>query len=113
MENTIISGSLFSLRQLVTQQTLTFDQDINGALLFTLCDALSTHRPDRTYFDISHNNLGTPGAQAIGSTLHHINKQKKGFTLVLSNTELYDQGISTFASHLNLSLSSGLLSCVI
>jgi hypothetical protein len=101
LENAITTGSLFSLRQLCIQQTLTSDQDINGALLFTLCDALSTHCSCLNRFDVSHNNLGTPGAQAIGSNLHHINKQKKGFALVLSNTELYDQGISTLVSHLN------------
>ena len=100
LENAITTGSLLSLRHLSIQRTLTSDQDINGALLFTLCDALSSHCPQLTYFDASHNNLGTPGAQAIGSNLNQFNKQEKGFTLVLSNTELYDEGISIFASHL-------------
>ena len=103
LENAVITDSLFSLRMLIIQQTLTSDQDINGALLFTLCDALSIHCPHLTHFNASHNNLGTPGAQAIGSALHHINKQENGFTLVLSNTNLYDEGISTFVSHLNYS----------
>ena len=80
-ENAVCTGSLYSLAQLVIQQTLTSDQDINGALLTTLCDSLSTHCPQLNHFDASHNKLGIPGAQAIGNGLHHINKQEKGFSL--------------------------------
>lgn len=100
-ENAVCTGSLYSLAQLIIQQTLTSDQDINGALLTTLCDSLSTHCPQLNHFDASHNKLGIPGAQAIGNGLHHINKQEKAFSLVLSNTELYDEDVGAFVSHLH------------
>ena len=101
LEDAIRADSLSSLDELIIQQTLTPDQDINGAILIMLCDSLSTHCPQLTHFDVSNNNLGIPGAQAIGRGLHHIYTQQKGFTLVLSNTELYDNGVHAFVSHLN------------
>lgn len=76
----------------------------------TLCDSLSTHCPNLTHFDVSHNKLGTPGAQAIGSELHHINKQEKGFSLILSDAELHDEGVSAFVSYLHHSCC---LNCLI
>ena len=110
LEDAIRAGSLFSLNEMVIQQTLTSDQDINGALLTTLCDSLSIHCPHLNHFDVSHNKLGTPGAQAIGSALHHINKQEKGFSLVLSDTELRDEGVGAFVSYLHCSCC---LNCLI
>lgn len=110
LEDAIRAGSLLSLNDMVIQQTLTSDQDINGALLTTLCDSLSTHCPALTYFDVSHNKLGTPGAQAIGSELHHINKQEKGFSLILSDAELHDEGVGAFVSYLHHSCC---LNCLI
>ena len=101
LEEAIRAGSLFSLNDLIIQQTLTSDQDINGALLIMLCNSLSTHCLQFNHFDVSDNNLGIPGAQAIGSGLHHINTQQKGFTLMLKNTELYDEGVCVFISHLH------------
>ena len=101
LEDAVDAGSLSSLSELIIQQTLTSDEDINGALLTTLCDALSTHCPCLNYFDVSHNNLGIPGAHAIGSALQQINQQEKGFNLMLSNTELHDEGVGAFISHLN------------
>ena len=101
LEDAIRADSLSSLNELIIQHTLTSDQDINGALLIMLCDSLSTHCPHLNHFDVSDNNLGIPGAQAIGSGLHHINTQQKGFTLMLDNTELYDEGVYAFISHLH------------
>lgn len=101
LEDAIKAGSLSSLKKLIVQHTFTSDQDINGALLIMLCDSLSTHCPHLNHFDVSDNNLGVPGAQAIGSGLHHINTQQEGFTLMLDNTELYDEGVYTFVSHLH------------
>ncbi len=110
LEDAIGAGSLLSLNDMVIQQTLTSDQDINGALLTTLCNSLSTHCPNLTHLDVSHNRLGTPGAQAIGSELHHINKQEKGFSLILSDAELHDEGVGAFVSYLHRSCC---LNCLI
>ena len=101
LESAICSDRLVSLHQLAIQQTLTSDQDINSALLTSLCSAISRHCLHFNDLDLSHNNLGVPGAQAIGVALHQLATQGKYFALKLNDTELHNEGISMLIHSLN------------
>ena len=98
LESAMSSGTLSHLKALILQHTLTSDQDINGALLTTLCNAISTHCHHFHYLDLTQNNLGIPGAQAIGSVLH---RMEKSFTLKLRDTNLQDKGVGAFIESLD------------
>ena len=101
LDSAMCSGTLSHLEKLILRHTLTSDQDINGALLTTLCNALSTHCHHFHYLDLSQNNLGIPGAQAIGSVLHCIATQEKGLALELRDTNLQDEGVGAFIQSLD------------
>ena len=101
LESAICAGRLVSLHQLTIQQTLTCDQDINSALLTTLCSVISRHCLHFNHLDLSHNNLGVPGAQAIGIVLHQMATQGKNFALKLNDTELHDEGVTALIHSLD------------
>ena len=66
LETAVQAGTLVSLRRLYLCNTLTDDVDINGALLATLSPSIASHCPHLWKLDLSSNNLGVPGASALG-----------------------------------------------
>ena len=57
------------LERLSLPNTLTDDSDINGALLATLLPSIASHCLRLEYFNLSENNLGVPGASAVGELI--------------------------------------------
>ena len=66
LETAVQAGTLVNLRRLYLSNTLTDDADINGALLATLSPSIASHCPHLWKLDLSSNNLGVPGASALG-----------------------------------------------
>ena len=66
LEIAVQEGALVSLRELYLSSTLTNDADINGALLATLSPSIATFCPYLWNLSLSTNNLGVPGASALG-----------------------------------------------
>ena len=66
LETAVQAGVLVNLRKLYLSNTLTDDADINGALLATLSPSIASHCPHLRRLDLSRNNLGVPGANALG-----------------------------------------------
>ena len=66
LETAVQAGVLVNLSILYLSNTLTNDADINGALLATLSPSIASHCPQLWALDLSRNNLGVPGASALG-----------------------------------------------
>ena len=66
LEAAIQAQIFVDLGRLDLPNTLTDDADINGALLATLLLSIATHSPYLKYLNLSRNNLGVPGASAVG-----------------------------------------------
>ena len=66
LETAVQAGVLVNLRRLYLSNTLIDDADINGALLATLLSSITSHCPQLRALDLSRNNLGVPGASALG-----------------------------------------------
>ena len=66
LETAVQAGMLVNLRRLYLSNTLTDYADINGALLATLSPSIASHCPHLKELDLSRNNLGVPGASALG-----------------------------------------------
>ena len=69
LETAVQAGVLDNLERLYLLNTLTDDADINGALLATLSPSIASHCPQLRVLDLSSNNLGVPGASALGGWL--------------------------------------------
>ena len=102
LENTIYTGKLSNLRCLGLMGCLSNDADVNGALLTTLMDILFTHCPHMRNFDFSDNNLGVPGAIALGSNMSQFSQHKLSeyFVLSINKTKLGDEGLLAFVNSL-------------
>ena len=98
LSNGVLGGMLPNLKKLRLSNTLTADADVNGALLAELADAVSSHCCSLVNLDLSKNNLGVPGAQAISGVLPPLVQHKTDFQLDLSETMLGDEGITAFSN---------------
>ena len=76
LEHTICSGALTGLAHLTLQGSLTTDADINATLLISLSASLSVYCPMFGMLDVSENNLGVPGARALGTVLTQLNQHE-------------------------------------
>ena len=85
LETAVQAGVLVNLWSLYLAHTLTDDADINGALLATLSPSLASHCPHLRLLWLSRNNLGVPGASALGG-LFTISRSK--LRLELSNVNI-------------------------
>ncbi|XP_064399925.1 NACHT, LRR and PYD domains-containing protein 3-like isoform X2 [Halichondria panicea] len=65
LETAVRSGALIKLESLGLSNTLTDDADINGALLTTLLQSISSHCARLLGLDLSVNNLGLPGLCSV------------------------------------------------
>ena len=100
LENGIRSGKLANLRQLDLIRSLTSDADLNGELLATFMEAVLAHCPSFNNLDVSDNNLGVPGAAALGRSLFQLIKNKPGSILCMNEAKLGDEGLITFINNL-------------
>ena len=66
LEVAIQARTFVDLERLSLSNTLTDDADINGALLATLLPSIASHCLSLRNLDLSKNNLGVPGASAVG-----------------------------------------------
>ena len=66
LEDAVCTGSLHGLERLNLAGSLTSDADVNGALLATSLGAIMSFNLSLTSLDLSRNNLGVPGASALG-----------------------------------------------
>ena len=73
--------------------TLTGDADINGAVITTCWRSITSHCPPLRILNLSENNLGVPGACALGEALPLLTKD---IDLVLNNTMLDSEAIIAF-----------------
>ena len=88
-EASVQAGTFVNLERLYLPNTFTNDADINGALLATLLPSIASHCPHLKYLNLSKNNLGVPGASAVGELIT-ISKSE----LELSNSNLGVPGAS-------------------
>ena len=94
LESAVVSGVLVNLRELSLSNTLTGDADINGALITTCLRSITSHCPYLMTLELSANNLGVPGACALGEALPLMTNY---IGLSLSNTMLDSEAITAFA----------------
>ena len=100
LEGAIRDGFLANLCKLSLTGCLTNDENENGRLLSSFCNALSTCCGSLTYLSLSGNKLGVPGALAIGAALPQLSAHQKEnagnkdhFGLYLNETCLGDEGV--------------------
>ena len=86
----IQARTFVDLQGLRLSNILTNDADINGALLATLFISIASHCPRLWDLDLSKNNLGVPGASAVGEL---ITKRSK-LSLVLSGTNINAKAVA-------------------
>ena len=97
LERAELADVMPNLVRLDLADVLTADMDINGALLATLMEAVSSHCHYLTHLDLSNNKLGIPGAQALGEVLSRLTWGKKEFRMNLRKTMLGDEGITALS----------------
>ena len=88
LNTTIQTGGLVNLERLNLSHTLIDSADVNGKLLTTLLPSIATHCPQLKKFNLSANNLGVPGACAVGEALSLLVSNKDAFELNLSDTNM-------------------------
>ena len=66
LETAVQAGVLVNLKELKLSNTLTDNADINRALLTTFLPSIVSYCPHLWGLDLSRNNLGVPGASALG-----------------------------------------------
>ena len=87
------AGVLVNLELLYLSNTLTDDADINGALLATLLPLIASHCPNLLSLNLSNNNLGLPGASAVGELIASYNRGK--LFLNLSSANINTKAVAT------------------
>ena len=100
LENAIGCNKLANLRHLDIIHSLTEDADINGGLLVTLLEAILNHCPHFSSLDVSDNNLGVPGAIALGRSMSQLTQNKTGSILCMNEVMLGDEGLVAFINNL-------------
>ena len=103
LRNGVLGGILSNLTNLHLSNTLTANAEVNGACLVDLAEALSSHCCSLMCLNLSRNNLGIPGAQAISGALPQLVQYKNHFMLDLSETMLGDEGITAFCNDVSKS----------
>ena len=93
LERAVVSGVLVNLEALFLSNTLTGDADINSSLITTCLRPITSHCPHLRTLDLSENNLGVPGACALGEALPLLTNDIR---LLLSNTMLDSEAIIAF-----------------
>ena len=104
LENAVHNNVLNKLERLYLEGTFTHDADINGAILSSLAEALLAHSPNLSRLNLSHNNLGVPGASALARAISHqvivYKHDCRRNELNLSQTMLGDIGLKVLLENL-------------
>ena len=105
LEHTIHSGALTSLVNLSLQGSLTDDADTNATLLISLSASITACCPIFTRLDVSENNLGLPGARALGTVMSQLTQHENiyGCNINLTCTNFR---CCTLFSYISLKFSS-------
>ena len=90
------TGVLPNLERLSLSKSLTSDADINGALLTTLLPSIVLHCPHLWYFNLSGNNLGTPGACALADFFLLIVNSRSKFNLEIYSACINSEALLAF-----------------
>ena len=93
LERAAVSGVLVNLEYLFISNTLTGDADINGAIITSCLRSITSHCPHLGTLVLSKNNLGVPGAFALGEALPLLTND---IHLYLRNTMLDSEAIIAF-----------------
>ena len=93
LERAVVSGILVNLEWLNLSNTLTGDADINGAILTACLRSIISHCPHLDFLGLSYNNLGVPGACALGEALPLLTHD---IELYLNDTMLDSEAIIAF-----------------
>ena len=100
LEGAVHSDKLANLRQLDIIHSLTGDAEINGAILAKLMEAILNHCPYLKSLDVSDNDLGVPGAAALGRSVSQFTQNKTGCILCMNEVMLGDEGLIAFINSL-------------
>ena len=87
LERAVVSGVLVNMKWLVLSNTLTSDADVNGALLTSCLKSVTSHCPHLTLLDLSENDLGVPGACALGEALPLLTNNKLYLDITMLDSE--------------------------
>ena len=93
LERAVASGVLVNLEWLYLTNSLTDDADINSRLITTCLKPITSHCPHLFHLELSYNNLGVPGACALGEALPLMTNDIR---LYLNNTMLNSEAIIAF-----------------
>ena len=111
-----IKANIFgNLEWLQLSNTLLDNVEENGRLLTELLSSIASHCLHLKDLDLSKNNLGVPGASAIGEAFVRLAANRKKLELNLSETNLDSEAAKTLSDKVLASLEdvSNLLSCEI
>ena len=111
-----IKANIFgNLERMQLSNTLLDNVEENGRLLTELLPSIASHCPHLDDLDLSENNLGVPGASAIGEAFVRLATNRKKLELNLSETNLDSEAAKTLSDKVLASLEdvSNLLSCEI
>ncbi len=111
-----IKSNIFgNLERMQLSNTLPDNVEENGRLLTELLPSIASHCPNLNDLDLSENNLGVPGASAIGEAFVRLATNRKELELNLSKTNLDSEAAKTLSDKVLVSLEdvSNLLSCEI
>ena len=98
----VCASQLCNLESLCLKGSLSNDLDVNGAQLATLTKALSTSCCIKR-LDLSGNNLGIPGAVALGNGISKlVSSEDVCFSLFLNETMLGNEGVDAFSQKLGM-----------
>ena len=100
LEAVIVAGKLAKLERLDLQDCLTENANSNGELLACLTKALVAHCHNLSSLDLSKNNVGIPGAEALGKTMSKISCKVSHFSLYVNDAMLGDEGVNAFVNNI-------------
>ena len=113
LNTTIQTGGLVNLERLNLSHTLIDSTDVSGKLLTTLLPSIATHCPHLEDLDLSNNNLGVPGACAVGEAFSLLVSNKDEFELDLSNTNMSGEAAVKFSDILTSRTCNSLCKCAL
>ena len=111
LNTAIQTGGLFNLERLDLSHTLIDSADVNGKLLTTLLPSIATHCPHLKDLNLSNNNLGVPGACAVGEAFSLLVSNKDKFELNLSDTNMSREAAVKFSGILTSRPCDSLCEC--
>ena len=113
LEKTLTDNTFSSLKTLKLKNTLPDNAAMNGRLLTNLLPTIASHCPNLKKLDLSQNNLGVPGACAVGEAFVGLAANRKKLKLNLSEIKLDSEAATVFSDNVLFSLEdvSNPLSC--